>query len=52
MGSLGEFSISSDRAVYVDNIQVYTHVTEGKLYDIDGNPDSCLEAVRTLNASL
>lgn len=49
---LGEFSISSDRTVYVDNIQVYTHVTEGKLYNMDGSPDSCLEAVRTLNASL
>ncbi len=50
--SLGEFSISSDKAVYVDNIQVYTHVTEGKLYDMDGNPDVCLEAVRALNGSL
>ena len=51
-GSLGEFSISSDSALYVDNIQVYTHVTEGKLYDMDGNPEICLEAIRILNGSL
>ena len=49
---LSEFSISADRTVYIDNIKVYTQVTEGKLYDINGNPDSCLEAVRVLNASL
>lgn len=49
---LNELSISSDNTVYLDNIKVYTQVTEGKLYDINGNPDSCLEAVRILNSSL
>ncbi len=49
---LNELSISSDSTVYLDNIKVYTQVTEGKLYDINGNPESCLEAVRILNSSL
>ena len=51
-GLPGELSITADDQIYVDNIQAYTFVTEGKLYDMDGNEESCIEAVRTLNQKL
>lgn len=50
--SLAEFSITADGDVYVDNIQVYTHVTEGKLYDINGKEQPAAAGVRALNDTL
>ena len=38
--------------VWVDDISVYTFVTDGELYSMDGEELSCLEAVRNLNRSL
>lgn len=38
--------------VFVDDIQVYTTVTDGELYDLDGNPLSCIPAVRQMNQVL
>lgn len=38
--------------VWVDDISVYTFVTDGELYGMDGEELSCLEAVRNLNRSL
>ena len=37
---------------WVDDIFVYTFVTDGELYGMDGEPLACLEAVRNLNRSL
>ena len=38
--------------VWLDDIFVYTFVTDGELYGMDGEPLACLEAVRNLNRSL
>ncbi len=38
--------------VTVDNVYVYNFVTEGKLYHEDGSADSCIAALRELNAKL
>ena len=51
-GLPGELSITADDRLYLDNIQAYTYITEGKLYDIDGNEESCIEAIRILNQNL
>ena len=36
----------------VDNVKVYTYITEGDLYRMDGSQDHCMEAVRQLNRTL
>lgn len=38
--------------VYVDNIHVYNFIQDGMLHDLDNNPLSCMDAIRTLNASI
>ena len=38
--------------LYVDNVQVYTWITKGEIYQFNGEPDECLTAVRQLNAAL
>lgn len=38
--------------VYVDNIHVYNFVQDGRLHDLENNELSCMEAIRTLNASI
>ncbi|MCD8121415.1 MAG: hypothetical protein LUE65_04140 [Clostridiales bacterium] len=55
--NLGKFSyytieFAADGDVWLDNIQVYNFVQDGQLYDMDGDPLSCIEAMRTLNASM
>lgn len=46
-------SIENQGAVlYVDDVQVYTHVSQGKLYDMSGEPLEGIQAVRTLNRLL
>lgn len=50
-----EYDLVTFRAqgeVYLDNIDIYNFVQDGQLYDIDGNELSCLQAMRTLNASM
>lgn len=47
-----EVSFSADSEVYLDNIHVYNFVQDGQLYDVDGNELSCIQALRTLNASM
>ena len=39
-------------AVLIDNVKVYSHVTEGGIYNLDGTPGPYLDAIRTLNANL
>ena len=41
-----------DGEIEIDNVKVYSHVTEGGLYQMDGTEGPCLAAVRTLNARL
>ena len=38
--------------ITIDNVYVYNFVTEGRLYHEDGSADSCIGAVRELNAQL
>lgn len=51
--SATEFSISASKgSVYVDDIQVYTFVTQGELYDMNGMEGTCIEALRRMNQNL
>ena len=36
----------------VDDIQVFTFVTQGELYNMDGTEGSCIEAIRCMNQKL
>ena len=36
----------------VDDVKVYTWITEGEIYDFNGGPDSCLEGLRQMNQAL
>lgn len=48
-----KLTIGNQGAVlYVDNVQVYTHVSQGKLYGMDGEPLEGIAAVRELNGRL
>lgn len=42
----------SDGDVYLDDMNVYTYVQDGMLYEMDGTEGSCIEAVRQLNERL
>ena len=44
--------IIADNECYIDNVQVYSHITEGGIYDIDGNPGRYLSGFKALNAKL
>lgn len=48
----GNLVISSDREMFVDDVKAYTYMQDGQLYDTEGNPLSCIEAIRDLNAQL
>ena len=41
-----------DGAIEVDDVKVYSFVTEGGIYGLDGSEGPYLDAVRTLNAAL
>ena len=43
---------NSGASLYVDDVKVYTWITEGEIYGFDGQPGSCLEALRQLNEEL
>lgn len=47
-----EVSFETNGDVYLDNIHVYNFVQDGQLHDVDGNELSCMDAIRTLNASM
>lgn len=49
-----DFSIclTSGSRIYVDDIQVYTYVTQGELYHMDGTEGSCIQALRLMNQKL
>lgn len=52
--SVGDLSISvsGGAPVYVDDIQIYTFVTQGELYNLDGTEGACIEALRRMNQNL
>lgn len=51
--SAKDFSINAEKeAVYVDDIQVFTFVTQGGLYGMDGSEEACIEALRVMNQKL
>lgn len=45
-------SVSGGKGAFVDDIQVYTFVTRGELYDMDGSEGKCIEALRLMNQKL
>lgn len=47
-----DISFTSDRTVYVDNVQVYTYEQDGRIYDTDGQPLDLAESFRILNEEL
>ena len=55
MHTFGEHQLALsclEGAVLIDNVKVYSHVTEGGIYNLDGTPGPYLDAIRTLNANL
>lgn len=48
-----DFSLqAAGGTAYVDDIQVFTIVTKGELYNMDGSEGSCIEALRSMNQKL
>lgn len=47
-----QISIRTSGAVLLDNVEVYSHLTRGDIYDRDGNPGRYLEGIRACNAAL
>lgn len=45
-------SCSAGECVRVDNVKLYTFVTEGEIYHMDGSFGNCLEGIRHLNRML
>lgn len=48
----GTLNIFANNDVLIDNIKVYSHLTRGDIYQIDGSPGSHLEGIRALNQSM
>lgn len=46
------FSYRGKGAAYVDDVNVYTCISEGELYHMDGSEGSCIDALRRMNGSL
>lgn len=47
-----DLTIESDGVIWLDDIQVYDFVQEGRIYDISNQPMDCLPAFRNLNTML
>lgn len=45
-------SAKGGEGLCVDDIQVYTFVTQGELYHMDGTEGACIEALRRMNERL
>lgn len=48
----GDIRISADVPVSVDNVKLYSHITEGNIYKLDGTPGGYLTGIRTLNSKM
>lgn len=51
-GSYRTIRIQNQKEAVIDNVKVYSHVTKGELYNIDGSEAGALEAIRELNRRL
>ena len=47
--AFADLIISSDKDIYIDNIYVYNNVLTNYMYDLNGNEQLAVEAVRILN---
>lgn len=45
----GDIRISASVPVYVDNVKLYSHITEGNIYKLDGTPGEYLSGIRAMN---
>ncbi|MDO4265385.1 MAG: hypothetical protein Q4C63_02835 [Eubacteriales bacterium] len=48
----GSLRISADREVLIDNVKLYSHLTEGGIYQLDGSEGPYLAGIRGLNARM
>ncbi len=48
----GGLTIMTSSEILLDDVQVYSHVTEGGIYDTDGKPGPYLDGLRELNAAM
>ncbi len=43
------FTVQGTGKAYIDDVKVYTWITEGDMYHIDGTEGSCAQALRAMN---
>lgn len=46
------FIVQGSGKAYIDDVKVYSWITEGDIYHMDGTESSCLQAVRTMNGKV
>ena len=46
----GDIRISTTVPAYLDDVKLYSHVTEGNIYKLDGTPGTYLGGIRTMNS--
>ena len=46
----GDIRISTTVPAYIDDVKLYSHITEGNIYKLDGTPGTYLSGVRTMNS--
>ena len=45
-------SVQGTGTVYIDDVKVYTGITQGDMYHMDGTESTCIQAVRAMNAKV
>ncbi len=48
----GSVSITSAEEVLIDDIKVFSHITESGIYDLDGNPGPYMSGLHALNGAM
>ena len=48
----GTLTLMTSAEVLLDDVQVYSHITEGGIYDVDGIPGPYLSGMREMNAAM
>ena len=43
------FTVQGTGKAYIDDVKVYTWITEGNMYHMDGSESSCAQALRAMN---
>ena len=46
------FTVQGTGKAYIDDVKVYTGITQGDMYHMDGTESSCIQAVRAMNAKV